>query len=53
MIIYDHEELETQITRWEMKEMPTLCTKNVHFTYIRNIVVQTEGIAMGSPLGPV
>ena len=30
-----------------MKEMLTLCTKNVHFTYNRN-----NDVAMGSPLGP-
>ena len=51
--IYDHKELETSITKSEMKEMPTLCTKNVHFTYNRKIFVQTDGVAMGSPLGPV
>ena len=51
--IYDHKELETPITRCEMKEMLTLCTKNVHFTYNRKIFVQTDGVAMGSPLGPV
>ena len=33
--------------------MLTLCTKNVHFTYNRKIFVQTDGVAMGSPLGPV
>ena len=36
-----------------MKEMLTLCTKNVDFTYIRKIFVQTNDVAMGSPLGPV
>ena len=36
-----------------MKEMLTLCTKNVHFTYNRKTFVQTNGVAMGSPLGPV
>ena len=36
-----------------MKEMLTLCTKNVDFTYKRKIFVQTNDVAMGSPLGPV
>ena len=36
-----------------MKEMLTLCTKNVDFTYNRKIFVQTNDVAMGSPLGPV
>ena len=33
--------------------MPTLCTKNVHFTYNRKIFVQTDSVAMGSLLGRV
>ena len=36
-----------------MKKMLTLCTKNVHFTYNKKIFVQTDGVAMGSPLGSV
>ena len=32
--IYDHKELETRITRCEMKEIFTLCAKNVHTTEI-------------------
>ena len=51
--IYDHKELETPITRSEMKEMLTICIKNVHFTYNRKIFVQTDGDALGFPLGPV
>ena len=50
---YDHKEFETPITRCEMKEMLTLCTKNVHFPYNSKIFVQTDGVAMRSPLGPV
>ena len=50
---YDQKELKTPITRSEMKEMLTLCTKNVDFTYNRKIFVQTNDVAMGSPLGPV
>ena len=36
-----------------MKEMLTLCTKNVHFTFNGDIYLQTDGAAMGSPLGRV
>ena len=36
-----------------MKEMLILCTKNVHYVFESRIYVQTDGIAMGSPLGPV
>ena len=51
--IYDNGELSTDITRSEMKEMLPLCTKNVHFTFNGDIYLQTDGVAMGSPLGPV
>ena len=50
---YDQKELKTPITRSEMKEMLTLCTKNVDFTCNRKIFVQTNDVAMGSLLGPV
>ena len=36
-----------------MKELLILCTKNVHFTFDNVIKVQNDGVAMGSPLGPV
>ena len=36
-----------------MKQLLTLCTKNVHFTYNNKIYQQNDRIAMGSPLGPV
>ena len=36
-----------------MKELLFLCTKNVHFTFNNQIYIQLDGVAMGSPLGPV
>ena len=30
-----------------------LCTKNVHFSYDNKLYAQKDGVAMGSPLGPV
>ena len=36
-----------------MKELLLLCTKNVHFTFNNEIYQQCDGVAMGSPLGPV
>ena len=36
-----------------MKEIELLCTKKVHFTFTGNTYIQTEGVAIGSPLGPV
>ena len=36
-----------------MKELLLLCSKNVHFTFNNDIYQQCDGVAMGSPLGPV
>ena len=36
-----------------MKDLITLCTKNVPFTFNNEIYQQRDGVAMGSPLGPV
>ena len=36
-----------------MREILLLCTKNVHFTFRDVVYLQTDGVAMGSPLGPV
>ena len=51
--IYDQRELETKISRKEMKDLLLLCTKNVHFFYDNKLYSQKDGVAMGSPLGPV
>ena len=40
--IYDHKESTL-----------TLHTKNVHFTFDNQVYQQNDGVAMGSPLGPV
>ena len=36
-----------------MKKLLTICTKNVHFSFNNYIYIQIDGVAMGSPLGPV
>ena len=51
--IYDRKDINTQITRPEMKELLTLCTKNVHFTFDDQIYQRNNGAAIGSPLGPI
>ena len=51
--IYDEHEITTNIERKEMKDLITLCTNNVPFTFNNEIYRQSDGIAMGSPLGPV
>ena len=37
--------------KWE--KFFILCTKNVHFTFKDVVYLQTDGVAMGSPLGLV
>ena len=51
--IYDDNELRISISRNEMKELLLLCTKKVHFIFNGKIYMQVDGVAMGSPLGPV
>ena len=51
--IYNNREINTDTSRSEMKELLYLCTKNVHFSFDNNIYIQNDGVAMGSPLGPI
>ena len=49
--IFDKQELQTTMTKKELKELLIVCTKNVHFTFGGKTFVQSDGVAMGSPLG--
>ena len=51
--IYSKHERATNIGRKEMKDLITLCTKNVPFTFNNEIHQQRDGVAMRYPLGPV
>ena len=51
--IYINKEIATDIPKQEMIELLILCTKNVHFTFNNETYIQVDGVAMGSPLGPV
>ena len=51
--MYEKHKVSTNITKQEMKKMLILCTKNVHFTFNEKAYKQTDGIALGSPLGPI
>ena len=51
--IYEEHGVSTNITKQEMKKMLILCTKKVHFPFNEEVYKQTDGVAMGSPLGPV
>ena len=48
--IYEFKEIDTKITKNEMRELILLCTKNVHFTFNGETFTQVDGVAMGSPL---
>ena len=43
----------TNIPRRKLQELLLLCTKNVQFCFNTTIYKQIDGMAMGSPLGPV
>ena len=51
--IYEKHEITTVLTAHEMKKLLTICTKNVHFSFNNDIYIQIDGVAMGSPLGPL
>ena len=51
--MYHKHEITINIGCQEMKHFITLCTKNVLFTFNKNIYQQRDNIAKGSPLGPV
>ena len=51
--IYNKHEITTNIGHKEMKDLITLCTKNVLFTFNNDIYQQRDVVAIGFPLGPV
>ena len=51
--IYEKNEILTSITKNGMNEVLILRTKYVHFTFESRTYVQTDGVDVGSPLGPV
>ena len=51
--IYEFKEIDTRMTKNEMKKLILLCTKNVHFTFNGETFTQVDGVAMGSPLAPI
>ena len=41
------------LTRSELKQLLTICTKSSHFVFNNKFYDQIDGLAMGSPLGPL
>ena len=51
--IYEDRVITTKISRQQMKKLLLMCTKEMHFSYNGRMYQQVDGVAMGSPLGPV
>ena len=52
--VYDEKLIITSIKREDMKSLLLLCTKSVPLTFNdNNMYIQIQGVAMGSPLGPL
>ena len=51
--VYKDKLIETKLTRIEMKKLLETCTKEMHFLFNGSVYRQKNGVAMGSPLGPV
>ena len=51
--IYRDKMVKTKLKREEMKKLLQICTKEMHFSFNGVIYRQVDGVAMGSPLGPV
>ena len=51
--VYNKKLIKTKLKRDELRELLRMCTKELHFTYDGKTYKQTDGVCMGSPLGPV
>ena len=51
--VYEKKLIKTKLKKEELKELLEMCTKEMHFTFDGKIYRQTDGVCMGSPLGPV
>ena len=51
--VYKEKKIQTKLSRSELKTLLELCTKEMHFSFNDKLYKQRNGVAMGSPLGPV
>lgn len=51
--IYREKLITTKLNRANFKVLLEMCTKEMHFSFNNCIYKQVNGVAMGSPLGPV
>ena len=52
-VALERKEINISISKKEMKQLLKLCKKNVHFTKDNTVYQENDGVAKGSPLGPV
>ena len=48
-----HQHINIQSYKKSIKKLVNYCVKQNHFAFIDNIYDQIDGVAMGSPLGPI
>ena len=51
--VYEKKEITTTVLKREMKKLLYLCIINIPFSFNNETHMQNDGVAMGSPLGPV
>ena len=51
--VYRKKMIKTKLKKEELRELLEMYTKEMHFTFDGKIYQQTDGVCMGSPLGPV
>ena len=51
--IYNRKEITTDISRLEIKELFYFCAEDVNFSFDNKIYIKNNGIALGSPFGPI
>ena len=51
--VYEENKINTKIPKSILKELLYLCTKHAYFKFNNEIYIQCDGVAMGSPLGPL
>ena len=49
--VYQEQKIKTSIPKNILRELLYLCTKEVHFMFKDEIYIQSDRVAMGSPLG--
>ena len=51
--VYQEKKTKTSIPKNILRELLYLCIKEIHFMFIEKIYIQSDGVPMGSPLGPL